>query len=279
MCSVGQLSDPYNQGEDDELEGVSVAGLPGEPDEPPPEDDPSSSDGQSPADDDEMLYDLDDWSDMERLAVADRLNEATIPFLWDGGTLQVAAIDQAPVENILDIVGGGSAEPDPEPLDRARDQVAYDMSEWEDDQLSALADALAAAGIDYSWDSATDELFVYADDEEAADELFDKVAHPDQLDAEADDGAGGAELLGSIFVAADRLQHDGGDTEGTLAMVKAAMAFEAGEPPPYGVDPKQWDLVCERVTELGDLLSEDTVDEDEVEDRSRDLRTALRPFV
>jgi hypothetical protein len=279
MCSVGQLSDPYNQGEDDELDGVSVAGLPGEPDEPPPEDDPSSSDGESPADDDEMLYDLDDWSDMERLAVADRLNEATIPFLWEGRTLQVAAIDQAPVENILDIIGGGSTEPDPEPLDPARDQVAYDMSEWEDDQLSSLADALAAAGIDYSWDSATDELFVYADDEEAADELFDRVAHPDQLDAEADDGAGGAELLGSIFVAADRLQHDGGDTEGTLAMVKAAMAVEAGEPAPYGVDPKQWDHVCERVTELGDLLSEDTVDEDEVEDRSRDLRTALRPFV
>ena len=278
MSSVGQLSDPFKQGEDDELDGVSVSGLPGELDEPPPEDDLSSSDDESAADD-EMLYDLDDWSDMERQAVADRLNEATIPFLWDGTTLQVATVDQAPVENILDIVGGESAESDPEPLDRARDQVAYDMSEWEDDQLSALADALAGAGIDYSWDSSTDELFVYADDEEAADELFDKVAHPDQLDAEDDDGAGGAELLGSIFVAADRLQHDGGDSEGTLAMVKAAMAVDAGEPPPYGVDPKQWDHLCERVTELGDLLSEDTVDEDEVEERSRDLRTALRPFV
>jgi len=278
MSSVGQLSDPYNQGEDDELEGVSVAGLPGELDEPPPEDEPSG-DGEASSDDDEMLYDLDDWSDMERLAVADRLNEATIPFLWDDKTLRVAAVDQAPVENILDIVGGDSADADPEPLDPGRDQVAYDMSEWEDDQLSALADALAAAGVDYSWDSSTDELFVYADDEEAADELFDKVAHPDQLDPEADDGAGGAELLGSIFVAADRLQHDGGDTEGTIAMVKAAMAVDAGEPPPYGVDPKQWDDLCERVTELGDLLSEDTVDEDEVEDRSRDLRVALRPFV
>jgi hypothetical protein len=275
---VGQLSDPYKQGEDDELDGVGVSGLPGELDEPPPEDDLSPSDDES-VEDDEMLYDLDDWSEMERLAVANRLNEATIPFLWDGTTLRVATVDQAPVENILDIVGGESAESDPEPLDRARDQVAYDMSEWEDDQLSTLADALAAAGIDYSWDSSTDELFVYADDEEGVDQLFDKVAHPDQLDAEDDDGAGGAEFLGSIFVAADRLQHDAGDSEGTIAMVKAAMAVDAGEPPPYGMDPKQWEHLCERVTELGDLLSEDTVDEDEVEDRSRDLRTALRPFV
>lgn len=277
MSSVGQLSDPYDQGEQDDMAGVSVGGLPGEPDEPDEPADAGPADaGDEPSD--EALFDLDDWSDVERQAAADRLNDAAIPFLWEGTTLQVAAVDEAAVENILDIVGGGADE-QPEPLDPGRDQVAYDMSEWDDDQLSALADALTAAGIEFGWDADTDELFVYTEDEEAADELFEKVAHPDELEAEDDDGTGGAEFLGSIFVAADRLQHDGGDTEGTIAMVKAALVFDGGEPAPYGVDPAQWTRLSERVAELGDLLSEDTVDEDEVEAQARDLRTALRPFV
>lgn len=278
MSTVGQLSDPYEQGEDDDdLAGVSVSGLPAEPDErDEPVDTAPVDAGAEPSD--EALFDLGDWSDGERQAAADRLNDAAIPFLWEGTTLQVAADDEAAVENILDIVGGGADE-QPEPLDPDRDQVAYDMSEWDDDQLSALADALGAAGIEYGWDGDTDELFVYVEDEEAADELFEKVAHPDELDAEDDDGTGGAEFLGSIFVAADRLQHDGGDTEGTIAMVKAALVFDGGEPAPYGVDPAQWTRLSERVAELGDLLSEDTVDEDEVETQARDLRAALRPFV
>jgi hypothetical protein len=37
-----------------------------------------------------------------------------------------------------------------------------------------LVDELTNAGIDYAWDE--DELYVYADDEEAADEVFDKVS-------------------------------------------------------------------------------------------------------
>jgi hypothetical protein len=277
MSPVGQLSDPYDQGEDDDMAGVSVAGLPAEPDEPdePVHAGPADAGDEPP---EEALFDLGDWSDTERQAAADRLNDAAIPFLWEGTTLQVDAVDEAAVENILDIVGGGADE-QPEPLDPDRDQVAYDMTEWDDDQLSALADALTAAGIEFGWDADTDELFVYVEDEEAADELLEKVAHPDELDAEDDDGTGGAELLGSIFVAADRLQHDGGDTEGTIAMVKAALVVDGGEPAPYGVDPAQWTRLCERVAELGDLLSEDTVDEDEVEAQARDLRTALRPFV
>ena len=279
MCSVGQLSDPYNQGEDNELDGVSVAGLPGEPDEPPPEDDPSSSDGESPADD-EMLYDLDDWSDMERLAVADRLNEATIPFVWDGGTLQVAAIDQAPVENILDIVGGGSRGAGPRTARPRR--ATRSPTTCPSGRTSSSAPSPTPWPPPASTTRGTRRRMSCSSTpttRRRPTSCSTRWRIPTSSTPRPTTAPAGAELLGSIFVAADRLQHDGGDTEGTLAMVKAAMAVDAGEPPPYGVDPKQWDHVCERVTELGDLLSADAVDEDEVEDRSRDLRTALRPFV
>ncbi len=304
---MGQLSDPYQQGEDDEL-GITISGLPGElhdpdpqvngadgtPDSPtdatpadatpadatpadavPADATPAGADAGAPGDEaggEGVDYDLVDWSEIERQAVTDRLREAGIPHGWEGTSLQIAAVDEAAVENILDIVEGDADQP----LDGDRDQVAYDLSEWEDDQVTMLASELRQAGIAYGWDA--DELYVYSDDEQAVDELFDRVAHPHELAAEDDDDSGGGELLGEIFVAADRLQHDGEDHEGTLTLLDMDRAIDADEPP-YGLGKPEWSHLCDRVSALGTLLQADTVDQDAVMESARDLRTALRPYV
>src|SRR5918993_1239590 len=163
--SVGQLSNPYEQGDGDGPDGV------------------------------EVVYELDDWSEIERQAVADRLREAGIAHGWEGTTLHVAAVDEAAVENVLDIVEGESAEP----LDTAHDQVAYDLSDWDDDRLTALVDAL---------DGAVDATAV-----------------------------------------------------------------------PYGLAPRDWGHLQDRVTALCRQLRARTVDEDAVMDAARELRNALRPYV
>ena len=282
MCPVGQLSDPYQQGEDDGL-GITISGLPGELHEPddsggPPVDDPAGradgTDAGTDADDGEdegVEYDLDDWSEIERQAIADRLREAGIPHGWEGTALLVAAVDEAAVENVLDIVEGES---DP-PLDD-RDRVAYDLSEWDDDQVTVLSHELREAGIAQAWDG--DELYVYADDEQAVDDLFDRVAHPHELAAEDDDGPVGGELLGEIFVAADRLHRSGDDHEGAAAMLDMGRGLDADKPP-YGLGAPEWSHLCDRVSSLGTLLEADTLDEQAVSDSAGDLRTALRPFV
>jgi hypothetical protein len=281
MSSVGQLSDPFQNKQDDEFEDVSISGMPLEPDEPPPE---QADDDEAPGDGD-VVYDLDDWSDMERQAVTDRLREAGIPHAWDGTELHVAAEDEAPVENILDLVEGESAgdeedaEDEAEALDASRDQVAYDLAEWDDHQVDGLVDQLTAAGIAFAWDE--DELYVYTDDEDAADEVFDKVseaAGAATTDRGGDDGMAGAELLGGLFVAADRLQHDCEDHEGVISMLEMSKAIE-GSDPPYGVGAAGWKHLVEQVVSLSDLLLEDNVDEEAVTTQARDLRTSLRHFV
>jgi hypothetical protein len=275
MGFVGQLSDPYEQAEDEGL-GISISGLPGELDEPEPDADPVPDGGAEPngAADAEVIYDLDDWSEIERGAVTDRLREAGIPHGWEATSLHVAEADEAAVENILDIVEGDS-EAD-QTIDAAQDQVAYDLSDWEDDRLTALVDELDAAGIAHAWDE--DELFVYATDEQAVDELLDRVAHPHELPPEADDGPAGAELLGEVFVVADRLQHDPDDHEGTVSMLGLGHAVE-GADPPYGLGPKEWDHLQGRVGALCSQLRAPKVDEDAVIDAARDLRNALRSYV
>jgi hypothetical protein len=275
MAPVGQLSDPYEQGED-EATGITISGLPGEPE--PPRDAPPGDAADVDAADDvddqgaEVVFDLDDWSEMERRAVADHLREAGIPHGWEGTELHVAAVDAAPVDNILDLVEGES-EPG---LDPDRDQVAYDLTEWDDDQVTLLAEELDGAGIAFGWDG--DELYVYADDEQATDEILERVSHPDELAVEPDTGTAGADMLGEIFVAADRLQHGGDDHEGSVTMLDMSQALDPAKPP-YGLDPAEWKRLSERVRSLADLLRADEVDEDAVMEQARDLRTALRPFV
>src|SRR5690606_31256914 len=160
---------------------------------------------------------------------------------WEGTELQVAEVDEAAVDNVLDLVEGGGPALDPD-----RDQVAYDLSDWDEDGIDTVAHELRAAGIPSGRDG--DELFVHADDEEAVDERLDRVAHPHQLAAEPDDGAVGAELLGDIFVAADRLQHDPEDGPGVAALVELGARVEASEPP-YGLDAAEWSRLRERVGE------------------------------
>ena len=232
-----------------------------------------------------ITYDLDDWSDLERQAITDRLREAGVPHGWEGAQLLIAAVDEGVVENILDIVEGESDdeadeddEPD-QPLDPERDQMAYGVEELEDEELDALADALRAAGIAHAWGD--DELYVYADDEKAVDELFDAVQHPDELAAEDDEtpkGAATAELLGDAFVAADRLQHDAEDTEGTSSLLDIALTIDDLEAP-YGMGSRDWESVCAAVGRLADVLADDEVDEAKVVENAREVRAVLRPYV
>jgi hypothetical protein len=274
---VGQPSDPYNQAEDEGL-GITISGLPGELDEPEPDAGapPGGEQEVGEAADTEVVYDLDDWSEIERGAVTDRLREAGIPHGWEATSLHVAETDEAAVENILDIVEGENGAGADLTLDAAQDQVAYDLSDWDDDRLTALVDELDAAGIAHGWDE--DELFVYAADEQAADELLDRVAHPHELPAEADDGPEGAELLGEVFVVADRLQHDPDDHEGSVSMLDLGHAVERADPP-YGIGPKEWGHLQGRVGALCSQLRASNVDEDAVIDAARDLRNALRSYV
>jgi len=287
---VGQLSDPYQQGEDDEV-GITISGLPGDLLEPERPSGPvadaqldDDEDGGDPAADEglsgeSIAYDLEDWSELERQAITERLREAGVPHGWEGTQLMIAAVDEGVVENILDIVEGESDDDAGEPLDADRDQVAYGVEELEDEELDALADALRAAGIAHAWGD--EELYVYAEDEGKVDELFEAVQHPDELEAEEDEtpkGMASADLLGDVFVAADRLQHDGDDTEGTSSLLDIALTIDDLEAP-YGMGSRDWESVCAAVGRLADVLAADTLDEEKVMESAREVRAVMRPFV
>jgi hypothetical protein len=258
--SVGQLSDPYDQSEDDGLE-ISLSGLPEDPDEPELPEGAELLDGveglgESGPDEPEGDFDdeVDDLRDRSRTGdlvegEADLVDE-------DGDEVDLDELD-------------AEAAGDDEDGDEAEAELAYDLAEWDNDRLDALFAALQQEEIAYVWDGS--ELFVRADDEEAVDEIVDRV----DTEAEAD---GGGQLLGDLFVTADQLQHDPDAHDSVARLLKLAdVCDEAGTP--YGLDDAVWKGLHEKVTALATLLEDEKPDGDEVIAAAGELRLAIRPYV
>ncbi|MDP1820116.1 MAG: hypothetical protein Q8K58_09540 [Acidimicrobiales bacterium] len=224
-------------------------------------------DGDRP---DEMLFELDDWSEAGRRLLGERLTLLGAPHTWEGATLVVSETDEAWVERVLDQVEDElsvSLDPDVE-------QVGYDLAGWDDVNRSVLVEALEDEAIAFAMEG--DELFVHEIDEQRVDELVNVIVEP-----EGEPSAGGearTEVMGELFVGADRLVHEPGDSEGRRTIADGAqVAATAG--PPYGMDRAWWEDIGVRCTALVATLHAVPVDEDLVVEQATGLRDALRPFV
>lgn len=162
------------------------------------------------------------------------------------------------------------------PLDDEREQVGYELYDWDPTELDELDDALHELGLPHEWVSDGYEVVVHTDDEARVDALLPTIRFPDELPAEEDTGDDtDIEVLGALFVAADRMQRDtGGESVGTFLDA----AERIGEQPPYGIDPKQWEQVVEVVDDLIDAFHAGAPAGD-VAARAAELRERLRPLV
>jgi hypothetical protein len=251
---VGQLSDPYNQCEDDGVD-LTISGLPEDLEDP----EPDELEEVTRSGPDEPDGDFDDDNDV----VVDT---------EDGEVIDAEVSDEADDDAESDDSGEDG---DDDGEDEDDEEVAYDLTEWDDEHLDALFDQLDAADLAYLWDG--EELFIQASDEQAVDEVLEKVSNPDALAAD-DDSDGGGWLLGELFVAADRLQHDPEEHETVATLLQLATAAEESEPP-YGLSEAEWEQLKERVTALATALEQDKPDADTVIEAAKELRSHTRPYV
>jgi len=263
--AVGQLN-PYDQSEDDGLE-ISLSGLPEDTEEPElPEgvEELSSSGPEEPEGDfDDEVDDL-----VERSKSGD-LQEGEADLLAEDADVDA---DSGGAADVVDADAEEEGDADEEGDDEEDDdeaELAYDLAEWDNDRLDSLFAALQQDEIDYVWDGS--ELFVMADDEQAVDEIVERI------DSEAD-ADGGGQLLGDLFVTSDQLQHDPEANDAVAQLLKLAdVADEAGTP--YGLDDAVWKGLHEKVTALATLLEDEKPDGDEVIAAAGELRLAIRPYV
>ena len=222
--------------------------------------------------DDEITFELDEWSEADRRLLADRLVTLGAPHSWEGTTLVIAADDEAWIERIMDQVDEElSTAPDDE---QDEEQVAYDLSEWDDDNCLALLDALSADTIPYGLDG--DELFVAAGDEKRVDEIVAALTTPGATLTVG--GPASFEAMSELFIAVDELSNDPDDKGATRALVGGARAA-AGASAPYGTDPGWWDGVVARAGALADLFGTPNADPEHVVELATAIRSELRPYI
>ncbi|MET0728954.1 MAG: hypothetical protein ABWZ76_11725 [Acidimicrobiales bacterium] len=243
------------RGEDDEEPGeVSIAGL-------------EDLDGKA----DESVYELDEWSERSLALLRERLTTLGVPHTWEDDTnLVISEVDDAWVERIMDQVEDDLSVA----LDPDVSQVAYDLSAWDHISRDGLFDILEDEAVPYGMDG--DELYVHEIDEARVDEIIEAIVNPPA--EPSPEPAAGPDVMGPLFVAADRLVHDPGDHGGTLALIEA-VRLAGSAPAPYGMDPAWWDGVLASADELVERLDASEPEEDAVVDAATALRTTLRPFV
>lgn len=176
-----------------------------------------------------------------------------------------------------DPAAGDGVDPDDcTPLDDNREQVGYELFDWDPSELDELDDVLHELGLPHEWVADGYEVVVHVEDEERVDGLLPGIRYPDELPAEEDDGDDtDAQVLSDLFVAADRM-HANPTGEAVNGFLDAAERI--GERPPYGVDEKQWGQVVDLVDELIDLFHA-AGPPAEITELAYQLRRRLRPLV
>jgi len=160
-------------------------------------------------------------------------------------------------------------------LEPGEEEAGYDLDDWEPEQRGELVAALAAQRIPHRWEEG--ELVVRERDADTVEPLIDDIDHPDALEAEEDDDDAAAELLSSLYVAADVLAGDHANPGAVIEIVDAeAEAREIDAP--FGVEPATWNEICRRAASVCDLLDAEA-EPDDIRHAARELRDLLHPLV
>lgn len=252
----------------------------------------------------QTTYELHEWAVESRVMLESLLAGQALPHAWEGTDLQVPAALEAKVDALIKQVEI-TTEPN---LDPDAPKVAYELTDWDDEQQTELIQALGAKGVPYDFDIDGSLVVLEADDavveavfdelttdgDEAGDEpaaaagvAGSEAEDADEVEADEDDGDDvlntGVELdaqavMSDLFVAADRLRKKATDHEGILTMVDRANDA-ARMRLPFGFDRKDWESIVEQSTKLRDLIEDDESADDDIEAHAAILRGTLRNLV
>lgn len=226
----------------------------------------------------QVEYELHEWAVESRVMLEQLLEGAGIPRAWEGTDLVVPAVCEAQVDELIEQVQVTTLPS----LDADAPKVVYELTDWSEEDVTRLAEALDTLVVPYEFDI-EGNLVVLEVDEQRVEDLLDSIEYPDALKPDVDvddsyDGVDVIELLGDLFVATDRLQHHARDHEGVLAFVDAAPAVVSLDVP-FGFAPAAWKDITGRVEHLRDALESDTMSDEEIEQHAAELRGVLRNYV
>src|SRR5258708_6926610 len=160
------------------------------------------------SDEEQLAYELHDWSFESRRMLDQLLTGAGLAHSWQGATMIVRAVDEDAVDDLVEEVEHATLPT----LDPDAEHTVYEMNEWTSEQQSRLTNMLGMAGLAHEFDGNGD-LVVNAEDEAAVDAVLDRLedaialGEPETEDViHFDDDLQVNDLFSNAFDAADRIK-------------------------------------------------------------------------
>ena len=228
----------------------------------------------------QLAYEFHSWAFESRSMLESLLTGASLAHAWQGATLIIREEDEEAVDRLVDDVEQATLPT----LDPEEEKTAYGLEEFSTAQVGKLTNALSLAGIAHDFDAEGD-LIIHAADEEAADEVFERMNDEPLRFGPGVEGVDANEVMSSLFFTASDLARGVADAKAVAGFIEAsdlAVQLEL----PFGLDAQMWRRILDQTAVVGEALDEAT---DEVADSDEEgdplqreatrLREMLHPLV
>ncbi len=265
---------------------------------------PTAVEDVAGADEDKLAYEFHEWSVESRVMMESLLVSAGVVHAWQGTTLMVREEDEDAVDAVVDEVEAATLPT----LDPEADLVLFETSDWTGEHQSIVISRLVSDEIPHAFDPDGDLVVEQADQERVSGLIEGVQSGAVQADDGADAGAallglGGVggegdgeeepvyefgevrlqgleaqELMGEIFVAANRLSKNPRHPKSVEAAIDRADEIKAAALP-FGFERPVWASIVEGSVALKETILDDDAEEEDLMESARELCQTLRPYV
>jgi len=236
---------------------------------------PAAADEVGDESDEQLAYELHSWDGRIRKHLDSLLTGAGVDHAWQGATLIVRESDEEAVDAL---VAEADAAGRPQ-LDRAQPTMAYEMGDYDDEQIARVSEALSNETIPHEFDPGGD-LVVHEADEDRVDAVFDNLAAGAASQfGPGVDGVKPHMVIGELFLIAGKLRKASGDAKAVQNFRQTSnLAHQLKLP--FGVQSTDWRAILDDCAALSDLLDPTVGAGDlDIAEAAEQVHNRLRPLV
>lgn len=237
---------------------------------------PSVAEEVGSATEEQLAYELHEWSGEGRHVLDRMLTGEDIDHAWQGATLIVREPDE---ERVDDLVEQAQIATMPT-LDADQEKMTYELAEYSDELRMNIATLMGQQGIPHEFDRSGD-MVVHEADEDAVDAVFDRLeegAIGPQF-GQGVDGVDPHNVIGDLFLLSGKLRKGAADTKAVSQFrEKSELAHQLQLP--FGFQSTDWRALLTGFAEMSVLLDPETHGSDEeIAELGSELHNTLRQYV
>ncbi len=228
---------------------------------------------------DQIAYELHDWSFAARHQVDTTLSDRRLRHAWQGAALVVREADEDRVDKVIEEIEQQLLPT----LDADMEHIEYSMEGWKPEQSEQLSSRLGLRGVPHEFDR-DGNLIAHAEDEEEVDATIEDVtarlADGEEVEKVDLPGLETNKLLTRLFVASDRLRKNPRDSVAILDFTTDVATMERIRTP-FGLDSGAWKPIVANAQTIRDEFESETdlFDDEVVVEMAGKLRTALHGLI